>query len=105
MRCSASAPAGVMHATSRVTPDQLAAALRGLEMDEFAESVRVGANSVFQRGAPRSMKMGTIRSRWRYDATARHELRSLSLRRPAMLSYALRAAAFPDFAGWSVTVQ
>ncbi len=39
-------------------------------------------------GAPRSMKMGTIPSPWRYDAAARHSLQSASLRRPAILHYA-----------------
>ena len=39
-------------------------------------------------GAPRSTKMGTIRSPWRYDAVARHALQSALLRRPAISSYA-----------------
>ena len=47
------------------------------------------------------MKMGTIRSPWRYDAAARHALQSASLRRPAILHYASGAAAFLDFEEWS----
>src|SRR5262249_10404734 len=39
-------------------------------------------------GAPRSMKMGTTASPWRYDAAARHALQSVNLRRPAILHYA-----------------
>src|SRR5215211_9086067 len=35
-------------------------------------------------GAPRSMKMGTTRSPWRYDAAIRHALQSANLRRPAI---------------------
>jgi hypothetical protein len=43
-------------------------------------------------GAPRSMKMGTIASPWRYDAAARPALQSANLRRPAILHYALWTA-------------
>ena len=39
-------------------------------------------------GAPRSMKMGTIRSPCSYDAAARHALPSAKLRRPAISRYA-----------------
>jgi hypothetical protein len=39
-------------------------------------------------GAPRSMKMGTIHSPYRYDAAACHALQSVILRRPAILHYA-----------------
>jgi hypothetical protein len=39
-------------------------------------------------GAPRSMKMGTILSPCPYDAAARHALKSVNLRRPAILHYA-----------------
>ena len=39
-------------------------------------------------GAPRSMKMGTTLSPWRYDAAASHALQSAILRRPAILRYA-----------------
>jgi hypothetical protein len=45
----------------------------------------LGADSVFQSQAPRSMNMGTIRSPWPYDAAARHALQSASLRRSAIL--------------------
>src|SRR5260370_39385780 len=51
-------------------------------------------------GAPRSMKMGTTRSPWRYDAAIRHALQSANLRLPAILHYASSAAVL-DFAGWS----
>jgi len=40
------------------------------------------------RGAPRSMKMGTIRSPCPYDAAGQHALQPASLRRPAILHYA-----------------
>src|SRR5216684_8186275 len=46
-------------------------------------------------GAPRSMKMGTTRSPWRYDAAIRHALQSANLRRPAILHYASSAAVSP----------
>jgi hypothetical protein len=43
------------------------------------------------QGAPRPMKMGTTRSRWRYDAAADDALQSAKLRQPAILRYASRA--------------
>ena len=54
-------------------------------------------------GAPRSMKMGTIRSPWRYDAAARHALQSANLRRPAILRAASIAVrpAITDAVGFS----
>jgi hypothetical protein len=52
-------------------------------------------------GAPRSMKMGTIRSLCPYDAAARDALQSANLRRPAILRYASWAAVFPISQGWS----
>jgi hypothetical protein len=42
-------------------------------------------------GAPRSMKMGTIASLWRYDAVVDQALRPDSLRWPAILRYVLLA--------------
>jgi hypothetical protein len=36
----------------------------------LGKSAAFGADSVFWSGAPRPMKMGTIASPWRYDATA-----------------------------------
>jgi hypothetical protein len=53
-----------------------------------ANSAAFGANSVFRTAAPRSMKMGTIRSPYRYDAAACHALQSVTPRRPAILHYA-----------------
>jgi hypothetical protein len=47
-----------------------------------------GGDSVFRSGAPRSMKVGTIRSPFRYDAAARHALQLANLRQPAILRYA-----------------
>jgi hypothetical protein len=47
------------------------------------------------------MKMGTIRSPCPYDAAAHRALQSASLRRPAILRYASRAAVFPISRGWS----
>jgi hypothetical protein len=38
--------------------------------------------------APRSMKVGTTRSPWRYDGAIRRALQSANLRRPAILRYA-----------------
>jgi len=49
---------------------------------------------LYRSGAPRSMKMGTTASPWRYDAAARHALQSAKLRLPATLHYASWAAAF-----------
>jgi hypothetical protein len=42
----------------------------------------------YRSGAPRSMKMGTIRSPCPYDAAARHPLQSANLRRPTISRYA-----------------
>jgi hypothetical protein len=47
------------------------------------------------------MKMGTTRSLCRYDAAARRALQSASLRLPAILHYASRAAVLPEIATWS----
>jgi hypothetical protein len=47
------------------------------------------------------MKMGTIRTPWRYDAAARHALQSANLRRPAILHYA-SGEAFPISQGGPV---
>jgi len=44
------------------------------------KSAVFGADSVFQSGAPRPMKMGTTPSRFPYDAEARDTLQSASLR-------------------------
>jgi len=41
-----------------------------LPPDRGVKSAAFGADSVFQSGAPRPMKMGTIASPWRYDAAA-----------------------------------
>jgi hypothetical protein len=46
-------------------------------------------------GAPRPMKMGTIRSLCPYDAAARDTLQSQNLRRPAILRYAPRTVVIP----------
>jgi hypothetical protein len=54
-------------------------------------------------GAPRSMKMGTIRSPCPYDAATRHALQSVNLRRPAILHYASWTAVFPISQGGPVT--
>ena len=51
--------------------------------------------------APRSMKVGTIRSPRPKDAATRHTLQSVNLRRPAILH--LVGGCLPDFAGWSVS--
>jgi hypothetical protein len=39
-------------------------------MDRIAKSAALGGNSAFQSGAPRSMKVGNIRSPSRYDVGA-----------------------------------
>jgi len=67
-----------------------------------AKSAAFGCGSVFRTGAPRSMKLGTIRSPWHYDAAARHALQSVNLRRPAPLHYTSRAAVFPISQGGPV---
>jgi hypothetical protein len=54
-------------------------------------------------GAPRSMKMGTIRSPFPYDAAARRALQSPNLRWPAILHYASWAAVFLISQGGPVT--
>jgi hypothetical protein len=46
-------------------------------------------------GAPRSMKVSTIASPWRYDVAADYALQSVNLRRPTILRYASWAADFP----------
>jgi len=46
-------------------------------------------------GAPRSMKMGTIFSPWRYDAAAGETIQPDWQRRTTILRYASWAAAFP----------
>jgi len=51
------------------------------------ESAVFGVKSVFRSGAPRSTKMGTIRSLCPYDAVASHALQRANLRRPAILRY------------------
>ncbi len=62
------------------------------------KSAVFGGDSVFRTGAPRSTKMGTIRSLCPYDAPACHALRSAKPRRRAILRYASCAAASPIFA-------
>ena len=49
---------------------------------------RIDAQRIEIIGAPRSMKMGTIRSPYRYDAAVCHALQSVTLRRPAIVHYA-----------------
>jgi hypothetical protein len=48
-------------------------------------------------GAPRSMKMGTIASPWRYDAETCGALQSAILRRPSILRYASGTIAISSF--------
>jgi hypothetical protein len=62
-----------------------------------------GGDSVFRTGAPRPMKMGTIVSPWRYDVAVRQPLRSVELRRTAILHYASQAEVFPKLQGGPVT--
>jgi hypothetical protein len=71
--------------------------LRTLVAASGAKSAVFGADSVFRSGAPRSMKMGTIRSPCPYDAAARHSLQSANLRRPAISRYA-SWGCLPDIA-------
>jgi hypothetical protein len=61
--------------------------------------------SLIRDGAPRSMKVGTTRSPWRYDAAIRHALQSANLRRPAILHYASSAAVSPISQGGPVTLR
>jgi hypothetical protein len=56
---------------------------------------RIDAQRTEIIGAPRSMKMGTIVSLWRYDSGACHALQSANLRQPTILRYAPWAAVFP----------
>jgi hypothetical protein len=61
--------------------------------------------SLIRDGAPRSMKVGTTRSPWRYDAAIRHALQSANLRLPAILHYASSAAVSPISQGGPVTLR
>ena len=47
------------------------------------------------RAAPGSIKTGTARPPWRYDAAIPHALQSANQRRPAILHYASSAAVSP----------
>jgi hypothetical protein len=51
-------------------------------------------------GAPRPMKMGTIASLWRYDATVEDAPPQDDVRRPAILRYAQWATIF--CASWTI---
>jgi hypothetical protein len=55
-------------------------------------------------GAPRSMKMGNIRSPWRYEAGACHALRPPMPRRRAIVYYGARTTIFPISQGGPVTL-
>jgi hypothetical protein len=46
--------------------------------------------STYFIGAPRSMKIGTIASLWRYDAATRHALQPVNPGLPAILRYACK---------------
>src|ERR1700738_767588 len=61
----------------------------------IGRSVVFGVGGVFRSGAPRSMKMGTTRSPWRYDSAAAQAIRPDNLRRTALLRYAAWGAVFP----------
>jgi hypothetical protein len=54
----------------------------------IGKTAGLGVNSVYRSGAPRSMKMGTTASPWRYDAGASHALHPTNLRGPAILHFA-----------------
>jgi hypothetical protein len=62
--------------------------LRAIVVTERSRIGHIWRRCVYRSGAPRSMKMGTTASPWRYDAAARHTLQSVNLRRPAILQYA-----------------
>src|SRR6266550_4509662 len=49
-----------------------------MRFDSIAKTAAVGGDRVFRSGAPRSMKMGTIASPWRYDPAATSRLSSIS---------------------------
>jgi hypothetical protein len=51
------------------------------------------------------MKMGTTASLYRYDAAARHALKSANLRRPAILRYASLTAFLPISQGGSAALR
>jgi hypothetical protein len=70
-----------------------------------ARAGNLGVRRPVLGGAPRSTKMGTIRSPWHYDAGARHPFQSAKLRRPAMLHYALVSCCLPGVTGRSVTLR
>ena len=56
-----------------------------------------------QIGAPRSMKMGTIASPWRYDALVRNALQLGNLRLPSILRYAADRARSRGGGGYPST--
>jgi hypothetical protein len=60
-----------------------------------SEQILPRPSAVAHSGAPPSMKMGTTRSPWRYDAAAYHALQSASLRRPAILRHTSWPPDFP----------
>src|SRR5262245_11812041 len=70
-----------------------------------AKPAAFGDSGVFRSGAPRSMKMGTTSSPWRYDAAADQALQSANLRGLAISHYASSAAAFPISQGDPVTLR
>jgi hypothetical protein len=66
---------------------------------------RHSAPMAYQSGAPRSMKMGTIASPWRYDAAARHALQPTIPRRPAILRYVSGPVVSPISLGGPVILR
>jgi hypothetical protein len=74
--------------------NHLRALARRVEVD--AKEIRImgskacscARSSLLRAQIRRSMKMGTTRSPWRYDAATCHALQSANLRRPAILHFA-----------------
>jgi hypothetical protein len=69
------------------------------QMSDLVSFPWVRATYELVQGAPRPMKRGTTRSRFPYDAAARHALQSARLRYPTTLHYASRA--LPSILGGS----
>jgi hypothetical protein len=83
-------------ATSPISPSRIAVmVLDCIHFDNLTGSMEepaaFGGDCVFQIGAPRPMKMGTIVSLWRYDTAASHA--RAPLKHPIAYDLALRPRA------------
>jgi hypothetical protein len=70
-------------------------------LDSQTRFAKRATKATLNRGAPRSMKMGTTRSPWPYDAAAYCALRSSKLRLTTIWCVVLVGGCLPDSAGGS----